>query len=381
MFNTSDVEKVMGCSANPEKPANHLNPISQLKPFFQKKTSSHTHTSSSEKDSQESLAKRSEDQIDNEEKQLKLYEDEIKNLMLHVKFLEETKRQKEKKQELEAKMSKLLEKAQQLEDDIKMLDEGKTLKHQDFELKSSTVDKKSTSLSAINNPVGVKFELEEMKNSNRAVENIKANKLNWATVVKKSSSSTKNKGTSSTENKDTSSTENKDTSSIKARAPLLMELPHDVHKIIVESAEKGYKILPEFLEAFFESVAMKLELNSNVFAKFFPIYLNFRVFNQLFYLTMNNADNRERVLEYIKYFGPPKWAGLSALMDKYGVKCSFYMTEQVKENLAYTKMSPKDFKKFETYYERGWISFLDLTTGKVIPHDEVRPLFGKLLKK
>lgn len=296
-------------------------PISQLKPNPQTGL-------------QDTAEKPSDDPNDDEEQCSSESDDEstLESLKKKIQELERIKNKKKKRQEFKAKESRLRALISSLQKEIENLDKEETSNCPVFDENS-----------------------DERKSSTKTA-------TPWKTVVKKPRSSTKN-GSPST----------------KAGALLLMNIKRSVHKIIIDSKKTGYLIPREFLDDFLETVGAELDSNIGVSAKFFPIYLNFRVFNQLLFLTSDNYKDRERVLEYIKYFGPPKWAGLSTLMYKYRVNCSFYLTDQVKENLGYTKMSPEDFKTFESFYEEGWISFLDLVNDEVIPHDEVRPLFGKLL--
>ena len=359
----SKVEKVIECSTKnvscPVKPISQLAPIS--KPRETGWNTSHSSPDNFSEETHSSPDNCSEETHSSRSIRQKIANfTEVKN---GVAKLEEEKKEKMNRLEkdLEILVQQTNEKKKQLESDIKELERLRLLMR--------------NALPAINNPAEVKRELEDTEDAIEAVDDMKANELVWTAVVKK--------GTSSTEKK-TPATKT-GTSSTKTEAPRTMEISGSVHELIVASKKRGFRIPKGFLADFFSTVEMELELNSNVFAKFFPIYLNYRVLNQLLYLTRNDAYDRERVLEYIKYFGPPKWVnkpngeGLHTLMDEYEASCSFYMTEQVEENLGYTRMSPEDFEKFEEYYNVGWISFLNLATGEVIPLDDVRPLFGKLL--
>ena len=341
----SNYENVMECSQKPV--TRSLKPITSLKPI---KTGWNNTPPHSPKKNEKNLENFSEDKVNDKEQcsEESTNATTLEGLMLKIRELEETMIKKKKRQEFEAKKSKLLKRVQELENEIKKLDELNT-PNSSFDTRSCTIASES----------------EEKKNAIKDVHEMKANKLNWKTVVKKSPSPTEKKD------------------------PLSMEISSSVHELILASKKRGFLIPKEFLSDFFKTVEMKLELNSNVFAKFFPIYLNYRVLNQLFYLTRDDTVKREKVLKYIKYFGPPKWVefytreglskGLHTLMDDYEVECSFYMTDLVKEKLGYTKMSHEDLDKFEKYYALGWISFLDLTTDKVIPCDKVKSLFGQLL--
>lgn len=330
----TDVEKVIKCS---------VKPISQLAPIPKSgKTGWDTSPLSPKEDSKETVEKPSEGQTNgeqqcsNEKDFADLRKKEIEALHRRNKELNNLVNQKVEELKFESEKAELLNKNKELERKLKNLNEWGLSKDP-----------------SINIPSKEERE-EERKEEPHDIKSTTV--MPWTTVVKTRTSSP---------SKNVHST--------------ILKLSNDMQKNIGSLKERRKKAPENFLLNFIKEVSLALSQVKNSEVVHFNFYINARALKQLIH-EAKKCGKLDTLLKYVTYFQPPKWHEICWVWTFHNdVPLQFFMTEQVKTNMGYTRMSPEDIQTFKDYYAEGWISFLDPTTGEVIPCEELSPLFGKLL--
>ena len=349
----SKVEKVIQCSV--AKPIKQLERIPQSErtgwdtpPLSPKEDSKETPLSLKEvlQDTVEKPSegqKNGEQQCSDEKEVADLRNKELKALHRRTEELNNLVNQRVEELKFESKKEELLNKIQELESQLKNLNKGGLSKDPSINIPSKEEKE------------------EERKEEPHDIKSTTASP--WTTVVNKGSSSTKKK--ISFPPKNVHST--------------ILELSGDMQKNIGSLKEHGKKAPKNFLQKFIKEVSLALSQVKDAEVVHFNFYINARALKQLIY-EAKKCGKLDTLLKYVTYFQPPKWYEICWVWTFHNdVPLQFFMTEQVKTNMGYTRMSPEDILTFKDYYADGWISFLDLTTGKVIPCEELSPLFGKLL--